>query len=70
MVAVGVDRVTIDADAATFENVETLPDDLTDLTSEQDLRQMYDPFGTKVTVFRVHHRGDKSSYQTDSRRVG
>ena len=70
MVAVGVDRVTIDADAATFENVETLPDDLTDLTSEQDLRQMYDPFGTKVTVFRVHHRGDKSSYQTDSRRGG
>lgn len=70
-VAVGVNRVTIDADATTFENAKTVPDDLTDLTTEQDLRPMYDPYGTKVTVFKKHQqRSDRSSYQTDSRRGG
>lgn len=69
-VAIGTDRVTIDADAATFEYAETLPDDVSDLTSEQDLRPMYEPFGTKVTVFTVRHRDDRSSHQTDSRRGG
>lgn len=69
-VAIGAERVTIDADATTFENAETLPDDLSGLTSEQDLRPMYDPFGTEVTVFTVRHRDDRSSYQTDSRRGG
>lgn len=69
-IAVGVDLVTIDADAQTFESAKKLPDDLNALTTPQSLRPMYDPFGAKVTTFAERHRGDKSSYQTDSRRGG